>query len=210
MRTPRAAALGLPAEYVLAVGTLEPRKGLDALIRAMASPEAADLPLVVAGPPGWGGVDLAAIAAEAGLASNRLVTLGRIPDPDLAVAYDRATVFAFPSRAEGFGLPVLEAMRLGAPVVYTDVPAVLEIAGGRRTRRRAEAGRRLPGAVRRGAPCRRREPHPRRRDGDGRQGTGRGVLLAGERREGLGPPRLTRVAPSLFRSRRPFACNMHA
>jgi len=126
----RAEALGLPSAYVLAVGTLEPRKGLDALVRAMASPEAPDLPLVVAGPPGWGDVDLASLAAATGLPPEGLIILGRVSDADLAVAYDRATVFAFPSRAEGFGLPVIEAMRLGAPVVHTDVPAVMEVAGG--------------------------------------------------------------------------------
>ncbi|MBO9577375.1 MAG: glycosyltransferase family 4 protein [Microbacteriaceae bacterium] len=126
----RAARLGLPPAYVLAVGTLEPRKGLDALIAAMAHPAAPPLPLVVAGPPGWGDVDLAAFAAEAGLPAERLRILGRIDDADLAVAYARASAFCMPSRAEGFGLPVIEAMRLGTPVVHSDVPALVEVAGG--------------------------------------------------------------------------------
>jgi glycosyltransferase involved in cell wall biosynthesis len=132
----RAAALGLPARYVLAVGTLEPRKGLDALIAAMAHPSAPAIPLVIAGPPGWGGIDVHRLAAEAGLPADRLLVLGRVSDADLAVAYHRAAVFAFPSRAEGFGLPVIEAMRLGAPVVHSDAPAVAEVAGG--------AGRTVP------------------------------------------------------------------
>jgi glycosyltransferase involved in cell wall biosynthesis len=124
----RASRLGLPERYVLAVGTLEPRKGLERLIRAMAHPDAVDLPLVIAGPDGWGGVDVAALAAEAGLNPDRLHVLGYLSDPDLAVALNRATVFVYPSLAEGFGLPVLEAMKLGTPVVHTDVPALLEVA----------------------------------------------------------------------------------
>jgi len=126
----RAAALGLPERYVLAVGTLEPRKGLDALVAAMAHPEAPMLPLVVAGPPGWGDVDLAGLAARSGLPADRLVVLGRVDDADLAVAYAGASAFCAPSRAEGFGLPVIEAMRLGAPVVHSDAPALVEVAGG--------------------------------------------------------------------------------
>ena len=126
----RAAALALPPAYILAVGTLEPRKGLDALIAAMAHPDAPALPLVVAGPRGWGGIDLADLASREGLPAERLVVLGRIDDADLAVAYSRATAFCAPSRAEGFGLPVIEAMGLGTPVVHSDAPALVEVAGG--------------------------------------------------------------------------------
>jgi glycosyltransferase involved in cell wall biosynthesis len=126
----RAAALGLPDQYVLTVGTLEPRKALGALIEAMASPAAPPLPLVVVGPTGWGGVSVAEAAAKAGLAPDRIIALGFLSDADLAVAYDRASVFAFPSLAEGFGLPVLEAFSFGTPVVTSDDPAVVEVAAG--------------------------------------------------------------------------------
>jgi glycosyltransferase involved in cell wall biosynthesis len=124
-----AAGLELPDSYVLAVGTVEPRKGLDVLIEAMAKPFAPDLPLVIVGPRGWGEVDLTALAEAHGLAPSRLRVLGRISDPDLAVVLRRASVLAVPSRAEGFGLPVLEALAVGTPVVHTDVPALLEVAG---------------------------------------------------------------------------------
>jgi glycosyltransferase involved in cell wall biosynthesis len=125
----RAERLGLPDRYVLAVGTLEPRKGLAHLIAAMAHPDApTDLPLVISGPDGWGDVDVAGTAAAAGLAPERIVVLGRIDDADLAVAYARASVFVFPSLAEGFGLPVIEAMSLGTPVIHSDAPAVREVA----------------------------------------------------------------------------------
>lgn len=126
----RAAALGLPERYVLTVGTLEPRKALGALIEAMASPAAPPLPLVVVGPTGWGGVSVTDAAARAGLGPDRVLPLGFLSDADLAVAYDRATVFAFPSLAEGFGLPVLEAFSFGTPVVTSDDPALVEVAAG--------------------------------------------------------------------------------
>ncbi|MDY1004965.1 glycosyltransferase family 1 protein [Curtobacterium sp. CFBP9011] len=125
----RAERLGLPPRYVLAVGTLEPRKGLRSLIEAMAHPDApTDIPLVIAGPDGWGDVDVAETAERAGLAADRVKVLGHIEDADLAVVYDRATVFVFPSLAEGFGLPVVEAMSFGTPVVHSDDPAVREVA----------------------------------------------------------------------------------
>lgn len=125
----RAERLGLPERYVLAVGTLEPRKGLSYLIEAMAHPDApADVPLVISGPDGWGDVDVLGTAERAGLAPDRVKVLGRVDDPDLAVVYDRASVFVFPSLAEGFGLPVIEAMSLGTPVVHSDDPAVREVA----------------------------------------------------------------------------------
>ncbi|HYQ65529.1 glycosyltransferase family 1 protein [Actinophytocola sp.] len=126
----RTGRLRLPETYVLAVGTVEPRKGLDVLVRAMARRHAPDLPLVVAGPRGWGGVDLVELAAEHGFPAGRLHVLGRIDDENLSAVLRRAAVLAVPSRAEGFGLPVLEAMAVGTPVVHSDVPSLVEVAGG--------------------------------------------------------------------------------
>ena len=126
----RARQLGLPERYLLAVGTLEPRKGLGALVRALAEPGVPSLPLLVVGPAGWGGVDLEGVATSAGLAPDRVRSLGRLSDSDLAVALDRAAVFVMPSLAEGFGIPVIEAMQFGTPVVHSDAPALVEVAGG--------------------------------------------------------------------------------
>ena len=125
----RAVALGLPPSYLLTVATLEPRKGLSVLLEQLARPEAPDLPLLVAGQPGWGRLDLMGEARRLGIA-ERVRVLGRVPDEDLAVLMSRATALVVPSRAEGFGLPVLEAMSLGTPVVTSPVPALVEVAGG--------------------------------------------------------------------------------
>ncbi|MBV9140880.1 MAG: glycosyltransferase family 4 protein [Pseudonocardiales bacterium] len=125
-----ATGLGLPPRYVLALGTLEPRKGIETLLGALATPDAPDLPVVLAGQPGWGQVDPAALARRFGLEPARVHLLGRITDQELAVVLHRAAVLAAPSVAEGFGLPVLEAMAAGVPVVHSDVPALVEVAGG--------------------------------------------------------------------------------
>ena len=128
----RAERLELPERYILSVGTLAPHKGIAALIKAMVEPELAGLPLLIAGPSGSGehDVDADAVAAEAGLAEGRFRNLGYLADADLAVALDRASVFVFPSLAEGFGLPVIEAFHFGTPVVHSDDPAVVEVAAG--------------------------------------------------------------------------------
>ena len=126
----RAMRLELPERYLLSVGTLEPRKGLQSLIRSLASNEDAGLPLLIVGPPGWGDLDVTAIAADAGLEPDRVRTMGYLDNADLAVTLDRATVFVFPSLAEGFGLPVIEAFSFGTPVIHSDDPAVVEVAAG--------------------------------------------------------------------------------
>jgi len=119
----RAARLQLPPDgYALVVGTLEPRKGLDVALAAARLAQWRALPLLVAGPRGWGDVELPA--------NGSVQLLGRVTDPDLAVAYSRASVVLVPSRAEGFGLPALEAMAHGVPVVVSEVPALVEVAGG--------------------------------------------------------------------------------
>jgi glycosyltransferase involved in cell wall biosynthesis len=125
-----ATQLGLPPRYVLAVGTLEPRKGIETLLAALAAPDAPDLPVVLVGQPGWGGLDPVALARRSGLDPARVHLLGRITDQQLAVVLHGAAVLAAPSLAEGFGLPVLEAMAAGVPVVHSDVPALVEVAGG--------------------------------------------------------------------------------
>lgn len=127
---PRAARLDLPATYLLSVATLEPRKGLDVLLAALAHPSAPKVPLLIVGQPGWGEVDLEKEAARLGLPPDRIRVMGRLSDADLAVTFAHADVLVAPSRSEGFGIPVLEAMAAGTPVIHSDAPALVEVAGG--------------------------------------------------------------------------------
>ncbi|WP_157155314.1 glycosyltransferase family 1 protein [Diaminobutyricimonas sp. LJ205] len=124
-----ASHLGLPEKYILSVGTLEPRKGIESLIRSLPHLES-ELPLVIIGPDGWGDVTVADTVREAGIETDRVRTLGHVSDTNLALALNRATVFVQPSLSEGFGLPLLEAMHFGTPVVHSDAPALVEVAGG--------------------------------------------------------------------------------
>ena len=126
----RADRLQLPeGDFLVTLATLEPRKGLDVLLRALALPAAPAVPLLVVGQPGWGGVDVAGSAEHLGIGS-RVRVMGRLADADLAAVLGRAAALVAPSRAEGFGLPVLEAMATGLPVVSSDAPALVEVGGG--------------------------------------------------------------------------------
>lgn len=122
----RAASLDLPERYILAIGGTEPRRGIDQLIRALSLVDDS-VPLLLVGPDN-DNAELRAAVAEAGLPESRVRALGRLSDPNLAVAIGRATVFAYPNLEEGFGLPILEAFQLGTPVVHSDAPALVELA----------------------------------------------------------------------------------
>jgi glycosyltransferase involved in cell wall biosynthesis len=126
----RAERLGLPETYALTLGSIMPRKGVAPLIRAIARPEVHGIPLLIAGPDRYGDGSATGVAAATGLPEDRVRALGQLDDADLAVALDRATVFVFPSLAEGFGLPIVEAFKFGTPVIHSDDPALVEVAGG--------------------------------------------------------------------------------
>jgi len=117
--------LGLePRSYVLFVGTVEPRKGVDVLLAAHAALRGGgrpDLRLVIAGPPGWG--------VTPALDGPGVVAPGRIDDVTLDALYRGAAALAVPSRSEGFGLPALEAMARGCPVVASNAGALPEVVG---------------------------------------------------------------------------------
>lgn len=114
--------LGLPREYLLFVGTVEPRKNLARLVDALS--RRADLPpLVVAGAQGWGD-------ARPGSAGSTVRWLGHVDERLLPALYRGASAFVYPSLWEGFGLPVLEAMSQGTPVVTSAGVSTEEVAGG--------------------------------------------------------------------------------
>jgi glycosyltransferase involved in cell wall biosynthesis len=105
-------------DYVLAVGTLEPRKNLARLVEAART---SDVELRVVGARGWGDVEVS---------GNGVRWLGEVDDDELARLYRGAVCLAYPSLYEGFGIPVLEAMACGAPVVTTRGSAMEEVADG--------------------------------------------------------------------------------
>lgn len=116
---------GLPERFVLWVGTREPRKNLTGLLEAFALLEYPGLHLVLVGPTGWGEAE----RAGTGPWRQRVHHLGRLPAQELPAVYAAATAFAFPSLWEGFGLPVLEAMTVGTPVVTSVGSSMAEICG---------------------------------------------------------------------------------
>jgi len=115
------AASPVPGPFVLAVGTVEPRKGIDVLLEAFSRLDGSGARLVIAGPRGWGEVP--------DLDRPGVVALGRVDEATLDGLYRHAAVLAVPSRTEGFGLPVLEAMARGCPVVASDAGALPEVVG---------------------------------------------------------------------------------
>jgi glycosyltransferase involved in cell wall biosynthesis len=119
--------LPIPHPYALFVGTFEPRKNLVTLLRAMRDLPA-DFRLVVVGESGWGNSEPAQLARELGV-DARVTFAGRVSDEALDAWYRGARLLALPSLSEGFGLPVLEAMMRGVPVVCSNAGSLPEVAG---------------------------------------------------------------------------------
>lgn len=119
---------GLPERFWLYLGTIEPRKNLVTLIEAYARlPESERLPLVLAGGKGWLTEPIFA-AIDKHQLNDAIRLPGFIPTDDLALWYNSAELFVFPSVFEGFGLPVLEAMACGTPILTSNVSSLPEVA----------------------------------------------------------------------------------
>jgi glycosyltransferase involved in cell wall biosynthesis len=124
------ASHSLRRPYVLSVATLEPRKGLDYLIRGFSElqsgGELPDHTLVLVGDRGWRDASLSKLLKGS---SPRIIWLGFIQDEELVALYSGCDVFVYPSKYEGFGMPVLEARACGARVVTSDSPELREAGG---------------------------------------------------------------------------------
>jgi len=121
---------GLRPGFILHVGTLQPRKNLDALISAYETlplPLRSDHQLVLVGKYGWGADELRARLERLG-SEARVVWLDYVERDELHALYCAAGLFAYPSLSEGFGLPVLEALACGLPIVASDLPVLHEVA----------------------------------------------------------------------------------
>jgi glycosyltransferase involved in cell wall biosynthesis len=115
--------------YVLGVGSITPRKNFQELASAAQLLAADTPPIIIAGPDGWRADEVRRQIHEIDV-GHRVRLLGRVDDATLDSLYRHATVLCHPSKAEGFGIPCLEAMAFGIPVVATDIPPVSETGGG--------------------------------------------------------------------------------
>ncbi|HTS05707.1 MAG TPA: glycosyltransferase family 1 protein [Candidatus Eisenbacteria bacterium] len=121
---------GTSTDYICTVGTIEPRKNIVSLIKAVRIlRDRGQLrhQLLVAGSSGWKNSDVYATVERCGLTEREVRFLGRVPEEDLPELYSGASVFVFPSIYEGFGLPLVEAMACGTPVVASNTSSIPEV-----------------------------------------------------------------------------------
>ncbi len=138
--------LGLPGRFLLFVGRLNVRKNLENLLKALPMMGDQSIPLVVVGKADWKAPNLEDLLAT-GAIGNRVIMTGSIGDEELLAVYAMATIFCFPSFAEGFGLPPLEAMASGVPVIVADRTSLPEVCGDAATYTQPEDPRSIASAI---------------------------------------------------------------
>jgi glycosyltransferase involved in cell wall biosynthesis len=119
---------GLPDRYLLYVGRLNVRKNIENLLRALPLLEDKEIKLVIIGKEDWKAPDLRELLSLTTI-SDRIILAGAMTDEELTATYALAKIFCFPSFAEGFGLPPLEAMAAGIPVIVSDTTSLPEVCG---------------------------------------------------------------------------------
>ncbi len=122
------ARLGVPDKFILFVSTVEPRKNLPVLLQALAQPGLDAVRLVIAGRRGWLSDEVFRLIGRLGLA-GRVQPLGHTGLEDIVTLYNAADLLVYPSLYEGFGLPVVEAMACGTPVICSNTSSLPEVAG---------------------------------------------------------------------------------
>lgn len=126
----RAARLGLPSDYLVVPGTLEPRKGLVDVLSALGRPGMPDVPVVVLGPESWGDQHLQTVAEENGIDARLIRNLEDLDAADLAVVIAGASAYVAPSHDDDAATDLIEAFSLGTPVIHSDTPSFAEVADG--------------------------------------------------------------------------------
>ncbi len=119
---------GLPERFILHVGTLQPRKNIPVLLEAMARLKERQLPLVLVGGKGWMYDEIFARIEALGL-QKRVFFAGYVPDEELPLWYNAASMLVFPSVYEGYGMPIVQALACGTPVIASDTSAMPEAVG---------------------------------------------------------------------------------
>lgn len=124
-----ASKYGVSRKYALTVSTIEPRKNLPMLLRAWRSVKDSGYQLLIAGASGWKNSAINSEYERLGFSSDEVRFLGYVPDEDMNALYSGARLFSFPSIYEGFGIPVVEAMASGTPVIVSNASSLPEVAG---------------------------------------------------------------------------------
>jgi glycosyltransferase involved in cell wall biosynthesis len=119
---------GLPERFILHVGTLQPRKNIPILLEALARLKQSDVPLVLVGGKGWLFAEIFARVEALGL-RERVIFTGYVPAEELPLWYNAASLLVFPSLYEGFGMPIVEAMACGTPVIAAATSSIPEATG---------------------------------------------------------------------------------